>query len=286
MRDPVPARRLASALLVGGLLAAAGAAEAQEWRTATSSRQRAGEDRLAVEVEYAAGNLSVRPGEGDLLYRMRMRYDAEKFTPIAEFDAERRSVRLGLDGRSRDLNVDGDDMGSADLSLSPSVPTDLRLEFGAGEAELDLGGLALRSVHLSTGASDSRVRWDRPNRVEAERVEISAGAARLEASGLGNARAREYRFKGGVGQLILGFEGRWERDAEATVELGMGALTLRLPRGLGVRIDQDSFLTSFDAPGMEKRGGSYYSRDWESAEHRLTIDVDAAIGSVEVEWID
>jgi hypothetical protein len=67
--------------------------------------------------------------------------------------------------------------------------------------------------------------------------------------------------------------------------MGVGSVKLRLPRGLGVRIDRSSFMSSFDAPGMVKRDGSYFSSNWSSADHQLTIDVDAAFGSIDVEWI-
>jgi len=34
-----------------------------------------------------------------------------------------------------------------------------------------------------------------------------------------------------------------------------------------------------------KRGDAYYSPDWEEADRKLTIDLDAAFGSVKVVWI-
>jgi hypothetical protein len=51
-------------------------------------------------------------------------------------------------------------------------------------------------------------------------------------------------------------------------------------------LTRTSFLTSFDAPGLERRGDSYYSANWNSTPNQLTIDVSAALGSIEIEWID
>jgi len=68
--------------------------------------------------------------------------------------------------------------------------------------------------------------------------------------------------------------------------MGIGSLTLRVPEGLGVRVIKDSFLTSFDSEGLIKRGGSYYSQNWDTAAHKLTINVDAAFGSIDVEWVE
>jgi hypothetical protein len=33
-----------------------------------------------------------------------------------------------------------------------------------------------------------------------------------------------------------------------------------------------------------KRGGSYYSKNWETAKAKLHLDITAALGSVEVAW--
>jgi len=48
---------------------------------------------------------------------------------------------------------------------------------------------------------------------------------------------------------------------------------------------KDTFLTSFDSEGLVKRGNAYYSLDYEDADRRLTIDIDAAFGSITVVWV-
>jgi hypothetical protein len=78
----------------------------------------------------------------------------------------------------------------------------------------------------------------------------------------------------------------WDRNAHASVEMGIGSVELRLPRGQGIRIDRSSLLTSFDAPGLERRGNSYYSPLWGTAPYQITVDLSAALGSITIEWID
>ena len=67
--------------------------------------------------------------------------------------------------------------------------------------------------------------------------------------------------------------------------MGLGALELIVPEGLGVRLRKDSFLTSLDSEGLIKRGDVYESLDFADAEHRVVIDLDAAFGSIEVQWV-
>ena len=68
--------------------------------------------------------------------------------------------------------------------------------------------------------------------------------------------------------------------------MGLGSLTLKLPRGLGVQIRKNGFLASFDSQGLVKRGDAYFSEDWEDAERRLTVNVDAALGSIKMAWVN
>jgi hypothetical protein len=266
-------------------LALAQVASAQSWRTVSSARQTHGnESALQVNVEYGAGRLNMSPAEQPFLYQLEARYDSDRFTPITQYDAAAGSLRVGMEGRGRTRTVG--EQARMDVSLSRLVPMGLKLQFGAGEANLDLGGLSLRTLDVSTGASETRISFNQPNRVSAEHVRLEAGAASLRVNGLGNARAARYSFQGGVGETTLDFGGEWTRSATASAELGIGSLTLRFPRSLGVRITKSSFLTSFDSSGMVKRGNVFYSRNWDTAPHKLSLDVSAALGSIQVEWID
>ena len=274
-------RSEAAALLAAAVLAAA-PAHAQDWRSVTSARQLHGEREVAVRLEYGAGRLQVGPADGGLLYRMQLRYDERSMRPVSEYDDG--VLRLGVRGHRQNQRIRRG--GTAAIGLAPAVPMDLALSFGAGEAEVELGGMAVRRLDLSTGASETSLRFSSPNRVAADVVSLSAGAASLRATGLGNSRATRYVFDGGVGDVTLAFDGVWDRDASLDVDMGLGSVTLRFPRGLGVRIQKDSFLTSFSPGGMVRRGDAWYSRDWDTAEHRLTVQIDAALGSIDVQWMD
>lgn len=267
-----------------GLLVLAPDAWAQSWRTLTTSRQLAGEESLDVEVTYGAGRFRVGPAEPGLLYRMELRYDEEAFEPVNEYRGGR--LRLGTEGNGEGFSVGrGRSEGELDVKLARAVPMNLRLRFGAVRADLDLGGLSLTDLELSTGASESRIDVTEPNPVPMRRAELQVGAAEFTARHLGNLNADRIEIDAGVGEVTLEFTGQWRRDAEVAVDLGLGALELRFPEGLGVKLEKDSFLTSLDAQRMVKREDAYYSLDWEEAERRITVSVDAALGSVRVAWL-
>jgi len=282
------AARLAGAAVLFSTLAACHTADAgaQRMRSTTSARQLQGETRANVELKYGAGRLRVSPTRGDLLYRMELRYDDAQFRPVSAYDRAAGRLTLGVESREHRGRGHGRDDQHATIELTPRVPLELDLAFGAGEAEVELGGLALSGVHLQTGASRTNVSFASPNRVRARRVKVEAGAAEVRVSGLGNTRSPRFEFSGGMGEATLEFGGTWTQSATAQIDMGVGSVRLRLPRALGVRIVRDSFLSSFDAGGMVKRGNAWYSRNYGQARYRLDVSIHAAVGSIAVDWID
>ncbi len=248
------------------------------------SRQFSGESNLDVRVRYGAGRLDIRPGDPGSLYRMQLRYDEDTFEPVARYEGNR--LDLGVESIRNHIDWPGDrDSGEMELYLARDVPMDLDLEFGAVRAVLDLGGLQMTHLELSTGASESRVSFSEPNPVRMRNATFEVGAADFQVRDLGNLNAETISVDAGVGNVVLSFTGEWRGDSDVSVDMGLGALELRFPEGLGVRVVKDTFLTSLDSEGLVKRGDSYYSVDWEEAENRVTVTVDAAFGSIDVVWV-
>jgi hypothetical protein len=161
----------------------------------------------------------------------------------------------------------------------------LQIEFGAGEGWLDLGGLHLDELQLSTGASTTHLTVSRPTAQPFDRADFEVGAAEFEALELGNLQVRRLDVAAGVGDLVLDFSGQLLPQTELHLSLGLGNLELRIPDGVGVRVNHDSFLASLDLPGLNENGGAWYSPNWYEAERRIDIDLDAAFGEVSLVWL-
>lgn len=273
-------RALGAALVLAAL--APLHATAQDWRDVTSFRQRASEDRLDVHVRYGAGDLQILPGSGGELYRVGIRYDSESFEPVTEYRNGR--LEVGVDGHGEGLKLRKTKAGDMRLRLSPDVPLELDLDFGAVEADLELGGLRVANLDIETGASDTSLRFSEPNPGDCDALEISMGAAAFEVEGLGNANCRSVSVEGGVGDLTLDFSGHWRRDMVADVTIALGSVTLIIPEDVSVEINKDTFLADFSASRFEKRDGVYYSDNWGTTQRRLTVDLEGAFGSIDVRW--
>ncbi len=271
------------ALILG--LSVVDAAQGQSRRTVTMSRQVGNEQSVDVNVRYGAGRFSVGPAESGVLYRMQIEYDEDVFEPLAEYEGT--SLLIGTESRGRGFRWGRDhEAGEMELALSREVAMDLNMDFGAVRADIDLGGIPLTRLEIETGASQTLIDISEPNRETMSRASIDVGAAEFTMLNLGNLNTERIEIDAGVGQIDLVFTGDWQQDARVSVDMGLGSLVLRFPRGLGVRILRDTFLTSFDSEGLVKHGDTYESLDYEDAEHQITVDIDAAFGSVRVAWVN
>lgn len=275
--------RLAVVLMLWG-----GAAHAQSMRPFSTFRQLHGETRLTVRLEYAAGTLRLAPGAESQLYRMDLSYDDARYTPVSDYDSQAGSVVLGLRaaGEGGVRVVSRTQLSQvADVALSPRANLSLSLALGAADADVELGGLRVTNLAVKTGASRAVIRFSQPNTTRCRLASISAGAADVSILGLGNSRCDEIEFEGGMGKVALDFSGTWSSSSQVEVKMAVGELTLRLPRNAGVRIRMDKFLSSFDPEGLVRRGQAFESPNYARSQRQLDLDLTAAVGGVNVEWV-
>jgi len=276
---------ITSGLVAVGLSAAEGT-RAQRWKTVVSSRQVTNEEALRVNLEYGAGTLTVRRGDAGTPYRVVLRYDEDTAEPVADYEAGTLNVGMSVAkgwrlGKAAFGNRSAGN--SVELQIGPDVPVELHLSFGAGEAELDLTGIPVRDLELSTGASESTLRVDEANPEIMESARFNVGVAEFRIRGLGNLNAKEVSLKAGLGSVTLDLDGEWPAECRLSLEMGLGALNLRTPESLGIRLrHQESWLATVDFNGLVRHGDTWLSPNWNSADRQLEIDVTAALGSIDL----
>jgi len=254
------------------------------WRTLDVSRQLHDSAEHVVRIEDGAGKLAVRTTNEPVLYSMRLRYNEDNGRPVHHYDAASRSLTVGLTGQSLKLgrHMDSESVSELRLALSRAVPVELDLDVGAARADIDLGGLALRDARIRTGASASKLAFSAPNTMRLRRLDIDAGAASFEATDLANANTSDVRVRSGVGSVSLDFGGTWTQDMTLDVDVALGKTAIRVPEDVGVRVDVQRVLAAFDHAGLTRRGGSYYSDNWDSARFRLRVLARTVFGAIEV----
>lgn len=254
-----------------------------DWRTLTAARQISGEQSLRAEIQYGAGTMEVTPAAAGTMYHAVLRYDNNQYTPSVHYADG--VLRVGIDGEmhgSRHIHTRANRL---DLQLGPGVPLDLDVQYGAGEGTLELGGLNVHSATIQTGASKTYLRFSTPTQGTCDELHISAGAAKMEVTGLGNLSPRKLTVEGGAQEVKLDFSGSWRGDTEAFLKMGVGKLALDIPRDVGVRLRKQSLLAHLEAPNMTKNGDTFVSQGYQTTKRHLDINIDAAFGAIRLNWI-
>jgi hypothetical protein len=277
----------AAAILTGAIFTFPLAAVAQSLRTITLAKQYHEQNPITARIEFASGTIGVVPGPATSLYRMQLSYDADRFLPLSRFDPATNSLRLGLErtgGGGIRVSSTEHLKQEAAIELSPQATMDLMMRLGASRAELELGGLRLSRVVLETAASRTEVRFSEPNPVPCDSMRFSVGAADFSAYHLGNSGCSQLSFEGEMGEMLLDLTGAWRTDAAVAINLALGGLTLRLPRGVGVELTVDRLFSSFESQGFVRSGNVYRSPGFDQTTRKLRIDLSCKVGGVEVEW--
>jgi len=276
----VLAARLAASATAALLLATP--LSAQSWRTLDVARQLHDSGTYTVTVQYGAGRLALHATESPLLYDMRLRYDAERTEPVHSFSPGSRTIRLGV--RKQHVRLrDDENPAELQVDLADRVPLDLSLELGAVEADLDLSRLRLNDLQVESGASEATLRFDSPNPEQMRSMRLDVGAASLKAVRLANANTRNIQVNAGVGTVDLDLGGDWRQDIALNVEVAVGGVRVHVPSDVGVRVEMRKVLASFEHDGLVKRGGAYFSDNWDSAPYKLSIRTGTTLGKFELD---
>jgi len=109
-------------------------------------------ERVHTTLKMNAGELSVRGGAAKLL-EADFTYNVDAWQPELHYQSSPQSGTLDV-VQPGPKTSSGNAKNSWDIRLNDSVPMDLRVQVGAGDAKLDLGSLNLRDVDFQMGAGD------------------------------------------------------------------------------------------------------------------------------------
>jgi hypothetical protein len=228
---------------------------------------------------FGAGELNLEPGATGALVEGTATYNVEDFKPkVGAADGKVRieSGDLKIEGIPKfDNNVEN----KWDLKLS-STPMQLTINAGAYQGDLELGGLALKSLEVSDGAADVRLNFSEANREEMDTLRYITGASNVKISGLANANFASMIFRSGAGDYTLDFSGSLQRDAVVTIESGISQVVIIVPEGLPASVNFNGGLTSVTKSSRWTQSGNTYTQPGEGL--KLTINVEMGAGNLEL----
>ena len=233
-------------------------------------------DEAQLDLSFGAGDLTISTGaenlvDGTALYNVRdlkpeivtregeIEIKQGKFENIPPFEGMKNEWNLKL-GR---------------------MPMDLTIAAGAYDGNLELGGLALKSLNIQDGASDVELSFSEPNRVEMSTFSYTTGASEVRMEGLANANFKTFVFNSGAGDYTLDFSGELQRDATVSIDCGFSDLTLIIPKDMPVVVTIDSALADIHMGEGWSQKNNTYSQAGEGP--NLTILINMGAGDLRIE---
>ena len=183
---------------------------------------------------------------------------AVRFSRVGELKTETHLVDLGAATSARvrvemnfgELKVDSGEEKLLQGSFNFNVP-DWQPQVSY-EVDGSLGSLVVSQPEEDTSLiiRDGQNRWDlRLSKGVPIELEISTGAGISELN-LSTLNLTSLKIETGAGNGTIDLSGGWEHDLTATIQGGVGNVTVLLPRGMGVRVDVKTGIGSVETSGL------------------------------------
>ncbi|MBL7996116.1 hypothetical protein JNM05_12155 [bacterium] len=249
------------------------------------------EKELKVKLEYAAGKISLGKISHDKLCRIAVKETNNEISPNVRYDKDGTTGYLVIDMNENE-SVGVFDFGNQKLEMefTDKIPVSFKLEMGACEGKFDFTNIRVKDLTLSMGASSADILFSSKNKDRINKLKIEAGVSKLNMIGLANANFEKMEFAGGVGSYMLDFSGNLSQNSTCNISLGLGRLTIRVPKNLNVKIrTEDSFLASVKISEeyfVKKFGGTYYSINYDDSAPALNLFIETGLGNLKVQAIE
>jgi hypothetical protein len=245
------------------------------------------EKSLDARIQFDIGSLEVTGDRKAQAYSLDLEYDKTSYTPDVRYDpGQEGRFSFRLESNHRGGLRPTRQGNRLRLGLTDSVPVKLNIDTGVGDARLNLSGLKIEQLELKAGVGGSRLAAYEPNPIECSSIRIKNGVGSMNAVGLANLNFHDMEFEGGVGGADLDFTGDWKQSADIAIQVGVGGVTMRMPREVGVRVEAEKhFLSGLHLEGFEKRDSYYYSESYDRAKVRVSVRVATGVGGFRLVWV-
>jgi hypothetical protein len=147
-----------AALLTAGCTVSVGdgpAATAGSLKRESKSFEKSNVERVQVDLEMGAGELRVEGGSAKL-FEGDFAYNVDRFKPEVRYDSSGFRGRLTV--KQGPATVAGNVENKWDLKFANDVPLDLKVRCGAGDNQMNLKDMTVRSVEVHLGAGRVEIR--------------------------------------------------------------------------------------------------------------------------------
>jgi len=173
------------------------------------------------------------------------------------------------------------------MYLTEAKPYYLELDYGIGNANVDLSGLSIKKLKINTASADVVVGYFSAleNQMEMDTFSVKVDVGSVNVKNLSLAKTRNLLADVGFGTMILDFTNKPLVGTRVKGSVGAGNLVIVLPaKDIPVLVKiKDSWLCSVQMPTYLKKvsantfANAAYSQD---SQNPLVFDLDVSLGNI------
>jgi hypothetical protein len=257
-------------------------------------------DKVVLKLRAKTGNCFIRPSQNEDILNVYSNQDVEEYghSFSNEVIGKICSVKLSLEqenmhgvGHKISYRVFGADERPTEkfwkVYLAESTPYILDLDYGLGNANIDLSGLSIEKLKINTGSADVNISYNSEvgNKVTMDTFSVKVDMGSLNARHLNLAKSKVVLAEVGFGNMFLDFSNKPTIANHIIGSVGAGNLIIQLPaEDVPVLVTiNESWLCSINLShnlkkiGPNKFANAAYSKDSPNA---LVFDLDVSMGKI------
>jgi len=257
-------------------------------------------EKVLLKLKTKSGNCYLRSSQNDDILTIYSNQDIEEYGHSFSTEVVNKTgiVKLALEqenvpgvGNKISYRVFGANERATDkfwkVYLAEATPYILDLDYGLGNANIDLSGLAVEKLKINTGSADVNIGYNGQieNRISMDTFAVKVDMGSLNAHQLNLAKSKVVMAEVGFGNMILDFTNKPVFTNHIFGSVGAGNLTIQLPsEDVPVLVTiTDSWLCSVNLSrslkkiGPNKFANAAYTKDSPQA---LIFDLDVSMGKI------
>jgi len=257
-------------------------------------------EKVVLKLRAKTGNCIIRPSQNEDILNVYSNQDVEEYghSFSNEVIGTVCSVKLSLEqenmpgvGHKISYRVFGAGERPTEkfwkVYLAESTPYILDLDYGLGNANIDLSGLSIEKLKINTGSADVNISYNTEvgNKITMDTFSVKVDMGSLNARHLNLAKSKVVHAEVGFGNMFLDFSNRPTIANHIIGSVGAGNLIIQLPsEDVPVLVTiNESWLCSINLSrnlkkiGPNKFANTAYTKDSPNA---LVFDLDVSMGKI------
>jgi hypothetical protein len=258
-------------------------------------------DRVVLSIKAKTGNCFIRPSQNTEILNVYSNQDMGEYAHALSNIVRNRVclVNLALKqdaqrgiGEKISYQMMGSDVHSVPdkfwkIYLSETKPYSLDLNYGLGNANVDLSGLSIQRLKINTGSADVNVGYSHglENKVEMDTFFVKVDMGSLSVKNINLSRSRLVMAEVGFGNILLDFSDKPLVTFDVKGSVGAGNMIIILPDDdypVLVKINE-SWLCSVNLnKGLKKIAPNTFANASYTSNSKtpITFDLDVSMGKI------